>query len=212
MSLTDKQRFVVQASDAFKWLFDKNMITHRDGNVAQKQDYGTYFVSASGIDKTDMDYSNFVEVNPFSQVVDGSGLKPSIETQAHISALEATSKKVSIHVHSPKTVALFASKQYQDFLNPYTFNTFVEELETEIKTEWPELFRHTKLGTTVPFLDPGSKELHKVISDSFLDTPDIIVLQRHGVLAVGDSVQEALEHICRLEHISSILLDIEKVK
>jgi len=210
----NKDQFIKEAINTFEWLFDKNFITNRDGNIALKLD-NSYLVSASGVNKPKMTQNDFIEVNSQSKIITSSTLdtyelrKPSIETQAHISALNSTDKLVSIHVHSPKTVALF--EIYSRFYGNIG-ESFTGYLENEIMTNWPELFRFTKLGTTIPFLDPGSKELHDAISKSFLDKPDIIVLQRHGVLAVGKNLQEAIEHCIRLEHISSILLDIEKAK
>lgn len=204
-----QHEFIRQTSDLFQMFYKERFITHRDGNATLKLENDEYFVTASGVNKSYMSIGDFVTVDKDLNVkMDEHFIdfkEPSIETRAHISALEATKKQVSIHVHSPKTVALF------EVYNNRTHSIHI--LETKIRTKWPELFRYTKLGKTIEFLDPGSKELHEAIKDSFLfDNPDIIVLQRHGVLSVGKDLQEAMEHIIRLEHISSILLDIEKAK
>lgn len=188
--------------DLFKTYFDKGYITHRDGNFCEKLNKDTYIVTRSGARKDNLKIHDFIQVDVNGKAVATvpTIAKPSIETLAHISALKYTNKKVSIHVHSPSTTALFS--KYSD--------EYLMELESEVCFEWPELFRYTKLGQTVPFLDPGSEELHDLISRSFMNDPntDIIVLQNHGVFAVGNTPDEAHEHIVRLEHISNILLEM----
>lgn len=211
----------------FKWFYKNGYITSRDGNacVAAGENF---IVTASGVAKHKMvpSHTDFVNVdkdgNPFHK-----DLKPSIETGAHMAALKLSGRKASIHVHSPNTVALAAlfEKGIVSRAQPTT-----SDLVTVLNTKWPELFRYTKVGYVVPFLLPGSAKLHESIVDSltYWDDvvvgydeegepnaieekrlfKDIVIMQHHGVLAIGNDLDECMDHIVRLEHISTILLKI----
>lgn len=198
--------YMDEISHKFEWFFDKGYITHRDGNACVSlkawnvHNDITYLVTASGAYKPRISEGDYLIVDPNGKSVKLSQdpidtRKPSIETMAHIHAQDVSKKTASIHVHSPNTVALFAG-----FKNH-------ERLEKMLNNDWPEVFRYTKVGKTVPFLDPGSEALHDGIKESFeLDKPQIVVLNQHGVLAVGENINECVEHIVRLEHVSSIML------
>lgn len=204
----------------FKWFYDKGYITNRDGNAAFRIK-GGYVVTASGVDKADLQANDFIAVYENGLVgKSAAGMqvpgKPSIETAAHLAALNQSGKNASIHVHSPNTVALAALFEPFGGFKPQSHN-----LIEVLNTKWPELFRYTKVGHIVHFLEPGSKKLHDSIISSLgkwvwdpnkneevKDFNDICIMQRHGVLAIGNTLAEAKEHIVRLEHISTILLKI----
>lgn len=211
----------------FKWYYDNGYITSRDGNACVREK--THFqVTASGTIKNDLQWNDFsfVDLNGNWVMDEKYSKRPSIETGAHVAALSASGKKASVHVHSPNTVALAA---LFDDSSKILFNPRSRHLIEVLNTKWPELFRYTKVGHMVSFLEPGSKKLHDSIqsslgywTDEITGTEeednielievkkynDIVILQRHGVLAIGDSLQECMEHIVRLEHISNILLKI----
>lgn len=179
----------------FTWYFEKGYITPRDGNVCYKIDSNKYLITASGVEKQKMSLNHILEID--NEGKSSSQFKPSIETAGHLISLKETNSKVSVHVHSLETVALFSLAFKKSFL---------PLLEENLKTQWAELFRYTKVGKTVGYLVPGSKALHDGIAKSFQDPADIIVLDQHGVIAVGESLEECKEHIIRLEHVSKMVL------
>lgn len=187
----------------FEWYYEKGYITTRDGNACVRHE-GNYLVTATGVAKHELDQDSYVLVDESGEILEAPyNQKPSIETMAHILALNNTGKAASVHVHSPDTVALI-ELYVRSVLGPKSvINTF--------NTKWPELFRYTVVGELVPFHKPGSDILHLAIETSFRNMMngkrvDIIIMERHGVLAVGDNLEQCREHILRLEHISSILL------
>lgn len=200
------------ATEDFKWYYEKGYITARDGNCMWK-DKDVYWVTGSGTEKQNLKWADFAVLDllgnvkvrtspadtPERQVFNN---KPSIETGAHFAALSESGKAASVHVHSPNTVALAALFEYTDQRG------FDESLLVKIlNNNWPELFRYTKVGYIVPFLEPGSQDLHAHIAQS-MRIGKICIMQRHGVFAIGDTLKECMEHIVRLEHISTILLKI----
>lgn len=171
----------------FKWYYNNSYITSKDGNACVRfTDPDEFYVTQSGVNKYELTGNNFHLVEPANESL-------SIETGAHLLALNKTKQFISVHVHPPSTVALFSCQE-------------TVKLENEIGCRWPELFRYTKLGTTVPELAPGSHELHESIGNAFKNDTDIIVMKKHGVLAVGPSAEACKNHIVRLEHVSNILL------
>lgn len=182
--------------EQFKWYYDNNYITARDGNAAYINGDG-FVVTASGSRKNLLEDEDFIIVSEDgAQLTSVGSKKASIETGAHIKSLLITGTNSSVHVHSPNTVALAA-----------LFEQTPRTLEKILNEGWPELFRYTKVGYIVPFVDPGSAQLHGIIENA-IDGSDIVIMQKHGVLAVGDSMNHCMEHIVRLEHISGILLKI----
>lgn len=209
--------------DHFKWYYKKGYITARDGNAAYRWDGNQYMVTASGTVKNELKTGDFCLVDAKGLL---TGKKPSIETGAHVAALNSSKKNASVHVHSPNTVALAALFEH----NPHKrFKPTERDLVDVLNKNWPELFRYTSVGYIVPFLNPGSQKLHDVVEsalsywgeefiydkdgepEQILDVKkyhDIVIMQRHGVLATGKDLDECMEHIVRLEHISGILLKI----
>ncbi len=188
--------------DFEKFYWPNGYITTRDGNACARLDDGNFLVTASGVPKHRLDIHSFVTVDSNNTILETSyGQNSSIETLAHISAMKATGRNNSVHVHSPHTVALFA-----------LFNSKgrLADIENHIKTAWPEFFRYTQLGKTVPYLAPGSFSLHNSIESSFTadENNDIIVLERHGVFSVGNTFEFCRENIERLEHVSAMVLKI----
>lgn len=189
----------------FKWYYDNKYITSRDGNACIQIADDKFLVTGSGTYKPLLQHYDFKLINwnmdVFHRTDDPREKKitPSIETKGHLLSLKHSLKSASVHVHSPKTVALFET---------FCHDNIEDNLVHAINSKWPEIFRYTKVGPTIPYLEPGSKELHDNIEQSFETGCDIAVMNRHGVIANGRDMRECREHIERLEHISSILLDI----
>jgi ribulose-5-phosphate 4-epimerase/fuculose-1-phosphate aldolase len=100
-----------------------------------------------------------------------------------------------VHVHPTYTVAALYAGLSLD----------------QICLEFPEIARYTCVGRSVPALAATSAELAQACEQAFLacpcgQTPDIIGLDRHGVVAVGRDPWSAYEHIERLEHICQMVL------
>ena len=183
----------------FKWYYRNNYITQRDGNACVRIGDNEFIITPSGVQKQDIKEDSLILVDIEGNTLKKTIHKPSIELHGHLSAMKVKKEPVSVHVHSMNTVALFSLASKMGFL---------KLLEANFMEKWPELFRYTKLGSTVGYLEPGSHGLHHSIKDSFEEKQkvDIIVLDRHGVISLGNSLDECKEHIQRLEHVSEITL------
>jgi L-fuculose-phosphate aldolase len=86
----------------------------------------------------------------------------------------------------------------------------------EISKHFPEIFRYTTVGPTVPIIPATTLELGEFTADYFWlirdgecageISFDILGQANHGVTAVAEDPWQAFEHIERLEHICQIVL------
>ena len=76
-----------------------------------------------------------------------------------------------------------------------------------IKDEFPEI-NVGKIGENVPYFDAGSNDLAE---DSFnkLIGNDIVALEKHGTLSIGDDIDKRLEDIETLEYYINIAIKSE---
>jgi L-fuculose-phosphate aldolase len=123
---------------------------------------------------------------------------PSIELDMH-RLIQISNKKTKsvVHLHPTYTISLMYKIKGKKSL-------------IEVCSEFPEIYRYTKVGEMVDLFEPGSEELAESVYNSFIKEGklfyDIVGMQGHGVTAVADNPWDAFEHIERLEHISKIYL------
>jgi L-fuculose-phosphate aldolase len=83
---------------------------------------------------------------------------------------------------------------------------------TNLSSEFPELRRYTKVGDTLPVIEPVSVQLGDSVAKQFeIDKHgnvnfDIVGLDHHGVVSIAEDPWSAFEHVERLEHICKIFL------
>jgi L-fuculose-phosphate aldolase len=127
-----------------------------------------------------------------------SGSKPSGELHMHHLLLENSAKltRAVLHVHPTHVIAAM----YRGF-----------DLQL-LATHFPEIFRYTRVGPTVPPIPAVTKELGDATAEAFGVTEsglilyDIVGQANHGVCSIGDDPWSAFEHIERLDHICQIVL------
>jgi L-fuculose-phosphate aldolase len=81
----------------------------------------------------------------------------------------------------------------------------------ELASQFPEIFRYTRVGKIVGYVPPISQALADEVELKMLNGGnellcDVIAMDRHGAVAVGADPWEAFEHIERLNHICEIFL------
>lgn len=106
------------------------------------------------------------------------------------------STRAVVHVHATNVVAAM----YRGF-----------DLQ-KICKDFPEIYRYTRVGPSVPFLPAISKELGDATALALGVNPDgstdfdIVGQTNHGVCAIAKDPWTAYEHIERLDHICEIVL------
>lgn len=182
--------------------YRRNWITPRDGNISFKKiDSSNFFITPSGLRKQDLKESDFIEVeinNDGWNQVNNHNLKPSGEIELHYELLKSVNKAMCVvHLHPTYTIALM----YRGI-----------DLST-LSLDFPELSRYTKIAKNTEIVPPLSKNLALQCKSNLIFNNkkkefenNIIGIPNHGIVSIGSDVNDALEHVERLEHIASIIL------
>lgn len=199
--------------DVLKAAYNRNWISTRDGNASFKRKNENFlYVTPSGVRKQHMNAEMMIKLefdknNNLKRVNDDYqkkiiGLNPTGELQLHILLQKnLPENRVVLHLHPTYTIAaMYAGIDLQ-----------------ELSNEFPEINRYTQVGPTVGIIPPISQELANESVKAFnlnnitgkVDY-DIIGLDRHGIIALGEDAWSAFEHVERLEHICQIALAAKK--
>jgi L-ribulose-5-phosphate 4-epimerase len=168
-----------------KALLDRGLITGIGGNASVRLE-GTdeILITPSALYKGELKPEDIVKIDLEGNVKEGL-FKPSIEWHFHTAVYKRrVDINAVIHTHSPMTTGLaLAGKK----IEPVTLESAV-------------------MLSDVPILEfryPGTKELGEQVAENILGHRAVI-LQNHGVIAVGYDLIEALTTIEVLEEISTM--------
>lgn len=191
--------------DVMKFAYSKGWISTRDGNASfRRKDEPYFYVTPSGVRKQHMNSEMILKLDMnANRILDSYqekiiGLNPTGELHLHLLLQKILPKnRVVLHLHPTHIIsALYAGLDLQ-----------------KLAQEFPEVNRYTKVGPTVPKLQPTSQVLAEATVQAFnlnFETGDIdfdiVGLDRHGVIAVGEDAWSAFEHIERLNSVCEMVL------
>jgi L-fuculose-phosphate aldolase len=168
-------------------LHARDLIGAGEGNVSVRLGPDRFLVTASGVNKGYLTRDDLVVVDASGATVSGRG-RPSTELRMHLAAFAARPDVHAIvHAHPLTAVALtVAGVPPPDDLVPEAAVT---------------------LGpiALAPFATPGTDEIPAAIAP-FLPRHDVILLERHGALALGRTLAEAFDRMETLERVARIAL------
>ncbi len=190
-----------------------------EGNLSADCGDGTFWVKASGSSMAEIDESGFSRVrfdailqltaleNPSEEqivsglrdsLIDGGMRQPSIETFLHAICLQETKAKFVAHTHPTSVLSIICSQQGTE---PFKGHLFPEP----IPVCGPKL-------AVVPYTDPGFN-LAAAIRNSLADfqdeyhhSPKTLLMINHGLVALGDTAQQALNITLLMDKWARILL------
>lgn len=191
--------------DVMRRCYEKGWITTRDGNISlRKAKSFNFYITPSGVRKTIIHPESIVK-GKITLDQDGkrvysfpAGVKPSGEVEMHFLLQKDNFEytRSVLHVHPTHVIACM----YRGF-----------DLQ-KICKDFPEIYRYTKVGPSVPVLPVTSQVLADATvkalglkSDGSLEF-DIVGQANHGVCAVARDPWSAYEHVERLNHICEIVL------
>lgn len=175
-SAMDKQSIEHNVARYMKLLCANDLTTSSGGNISARGTGGVIFITPSGPGKNMLSPSDIVRIGPDTPV-SGKGLNPSMESGLHLSIYNRRGDiNAVIHAHPLFTTAFLATERKIDF-----------DLTDESKV----IIGST---ATVPFAPAGSKELASAVSGA-AEESNVILLENHGVVAVGNSLQQAYNRI-----------------
>lgn len=196
---------ITAIGDVMRECYKRGWITTRDGNCSLRRKGSKFvYITPSGWRKTIIHPEHMVrmELDENKQLKIPPHHKPSGELHMHYLLLvNATSTRAIVHAHPTHVIAAM----YRGY-----------DLQ-KVCTQFPEIFRYTRVGTTVPPIPATTRELgeitvkHLGLGQGASKQPgslqfDIVGQNNHGVCSVAPDPWSAFEHIERLDHICEILL------
>jgi len=172
-----------QIIHSMKSLHERGLMTGVGGNASVRlMGSEELWITPSGLYKPELKSSDLVKIDLEGKVLEGI-LKPSMEWYFHISIYKKRADiNAVLHTHSPYTTGLALSNVK---LRPITLEAATMLADVPI----------------LPFRYPGTEELGAQVGEAILGKRAVI-LQNHGVIAVGFDLVEALSTIEILEEVS----------
>lgn len=185
-----------------KYCYDNNYNTLRDGNISIRKDKDNFYISPSSIKKNKLTENDIIEYNLIENKVveQNKQLKPSGETELHSNIYKDKNNiKCIIHCHPQYIIA---------FIGVYSKNN---EL-SNIKKIFKEINPNIKIAPNVPETKAKTVELANITLKHLNDIStttnnyNVVALKNHGIISIGESLEEALEYIETLEYYCKIAI------
>jgi L-fuculose-phosphate aldolase len=168
-------------------------VANHDGNLSARLSEERVLCTPTAVSKGDVEPSWLIVVDNDNKVVEGTRRSFS-ELQIHRAAYAARPDiTVVIHAHPPISTGFAVAGV------PFPHPIMAEPV-VSLGPEVP----------MVPYFQPGSPALSDAIGAA-LQRADVIILERHGVLAVGGGFEQAYLRMELVEHIARIGLAAQQI-
>jgi L-fuculose-phosphate aldolase len=158
------------------------LVVAAEGNLSARLADGRLLVTPSGRRKDELTVDDVLVVDPGADPSPGSdGPRPSSDLAIHLAIYAARDDVAAIaHAHSRAAMALTVAGHAPD------------------PALLPETAFHLSSLPVIPFAPMGSDELAVAVAEALTATeppPRAVVLERHGAIAVGSSIDEAVDRL-----------------
>lgn len=170
-----------------KRLYENGLIIATEGNFSVRLDAQQILATPRGLCKGDLSTDDMVLVNISGKHLSGKR-QVSTEIALHLEVYrQRQDVKACIHAHPPNCIALMlAGKQ----------------LDRPLLPEGVVLLGKVP---TVPYARPSTQQVPQAIKP-FIQQTDCLLLDRHGSLTVGGSLNEAYHKLELMEHTAAVYL------
>lgn len=170
-------------------LYRRNMLAAADGNVSVRMPNDRILMTPSGVSKAFMNPKDMAQMTLQNEVLSG---RPSTERLMHLAIYRHVPQaKAVVHAHPPTAIAW----------------TVAHSEATSLPLEYlSELILAVGRVPIVPYARPGTADMGENLLP-FLPESRVMLLARHGAVAWGETLEEALWGIERVEHATQILRD-----
>lgn len=170
-----------------KRLHERNLLAAADGNVSVRETDQKIWITPSGQTKAFISNSELACIDLNNTVVSGH---PSSERKLHLAIYRnCPTARAVVHAHPPHAIAW--SLAFSD----------LKELPYK---SLPEVILATGKIPIVPYARPGSDFMGESLVP-FIPGHKVLIMQKHGAVAWGETLDEAYRGIERVEHICYIL-------
>jgi len=179
--------------DACAHLHARGLLAAADGNVSLRLPDDSILLTPAGVNKARLHPGSLARVTLDGRVLEG---KPSTERAMHLAVYRTCpDARVVVHAHPPTAIAW----------------TLARPQLTELPTDaLPELLLAAGRVPIAPYARPGTEEMGTVLLP-FLPAHRLLLLARHGALSWGESMEEAINGMERVEHSALILKSAEEL-
>ncbi len=173
--------FKRQIVEVYRELYRKGYVSTLSGNISVRIG-GRIIITPSYMPKHMLTLDDLVVIDHEGNVVEGYR-KPSSEWRMHVAVYRSRDDVYAVvHTHNPTVVALY--------MTGHRFNNPLSEARYYLGGE----------PVYVPYAESGTWELAMAVADA-LRSANVAVLERHGVVAVGRDIWEALNRVDVMEDI-----------
>lgn len=177
-----------------KRLYDRHLTTASGGNISFRVDKDHFLITPSALDKGYLT-PELIAIVCFDGTNLTPNLKLSIETEMHKSVL-LTRPDVNAVVHAHPVAAC-------------SFSTAMPcQINTRLTAEAYFIMGDVE---NVPYELMGTKELAVAVSH-FIKNHEVLLLENHGALAVGNTLLRAFDCMELLERAAQMTLNVQKIK
>lgn len=185
------QNIISELIEFGKSLYQKNYLASCDGNFSYKIDDDTIIITASGKMKGRLTEDDFVIINSKGQSQSHPDVTPSSETLMHLAVYKNQKLAKSVfHAHPPSSVAFSIAYPNHHFF-PVDYIS--------------ELILALGQVPIVSYQRPGTQKMGEALMP-YLGESKVMILERHGVISWGESIEESYRGIERLEHAAEIYM------
>lgn len=179
--------------DVCRRLHDLGLLAAADGNVSVRLPDGRIAITPRGVPKSELLLQDFAFLDPDGTVLSGD---PSSERRMHLAVYRAVPEaRAVVHAHPVTAIAWTLARP---------------ELAELPSGALPEVILAAGRIPIVPMALPGTETMGATLLP-FLPEHRLMILARHGGLAWGESLQEAVGAMERLEQVARILLAAEQL-
>lgn len=172
---------------ACRRLWDRNLLAAADGNISVLLDDGNIAMTPAGVAKAFMHPDGMAVLTRDGEILAGN---PSSERLMHLAVYERCPEaRCVVHAHPPHAVAWSLARPEW----------------TELPSDaLPEVILAAGRIPIAPYARPGTQAMGDVLAP-LLPDHRLMILARHGALCWGESLEEAVGGIERLEHVCTML-------
>ena len=194
--MTSDQEIKVELCQTMKDLYAERILTDIGGNLSfrSEDDDQFFWITPSGLQKNTVEPKHLIKMTLEGKVIsEDTEMNPSVEWPMHLRIFkEDEDFKVIIHSHAPLATAISILKDPPEF----------PPLTAELGFLVPEI-------VIVPYEQSGSEELGEAVADKLWDS-SIVILENHGVVAVGGTFREAATKTRALEEYLKLYLNAQQ--
>ncbi len=179
-----------------KELYAERILTDVGGNLSFRSEENDQFfwITPSGLKKDLVEPNHLIKMSMEGEVVDEeTDMSPSVEWPMHLRIFkEDEDFQAIIHSHAPLATAFSVLAEPPE----------IPPLTAELGFLVPEL-------VIVPYAQSGSEELGEAVADKLWDST-VVILENHGVIAVGETFREAAIKTRALEEYLRLFLNAKQ--